>query len=83
MAYFQQIQSCRWQGIQPSMPVYRQAQAPSASSVPYVVTVQLANIMVQPLVMGVRASSGGQSARTICTHAGKMKTNLHFYLIIL
>jgi hypothetical protein len=39
--------------------------------------------MVQPLVMVVRASSGGQFARTICTLAGKMKTNLHFYLIIL
>lgn len=83
MVYFQQIQSCRWQGIQTSMPVYKQDRAPSANNVPYVVTVQLANTTVQPLVMVVRASSGGQSAKTICTHAGKMKTNLHFCLIIL
>jgi hypothetical protein len=64
------------------MPVYRQALAPSANSVPYVVTVQLANTTVQPLVMVARVSSGGQSARTICTRAGKKKTNLHVYLII-
>jgi len=29
--------------------------------------------MAQPLVMAVRASSGGQSARTTCTHAGKIE----------
>jgi hypothetical protein len=33
--------------------------------------------------MVVRGSSGGQSARTISTHAGKIKINWHFYLIIL
>jgi hypothetical protein len=38
--------------------------------------------MVQPLVMVARVSSGGQSARTICTRAGRKKTNLPLYLII-
>jgi hypothetical protein len=64
------------------MPVYRQVQVPSANNVLYAVTVLLASTMVQLLVMAARASSGGQSARIICTHAGKQKRNLHFFLII-
>jgi hypothetical protein len=30
--------------------------------------------------MAARASSGGQSARIICTHVGKLKPNLHFLI---
>jgi hypothetical protein len=61
------------------MPVCRLAQVPSANSVPYAVTVRLASIMVQPLVMVARASSGAQSARTIYTNAGEQETNLCLY----
>jgi hypothetical protein len=64
------------------MSVYRQDQVPSANNVLYVVTVPLASIMVQLLVMDAKAFSGGQSARIICTHAGKQKPNLLSHLIL-
>jgi hypothetical protein len=38
--------------------------------------------MVQLLAMVAKASSGGQSARIICTHAGKQKPNLPSYIIL-